>query len=239
MISDIVHAWNPNKYAALHERSLPRVLLTVVVGALLATAIFLLLLTPTLLTFDETIADAAQTTSVHIQATMEQSEPAYIARNPDIVLAMEPVDAFISITPEAFTIKRFIFFGPVAYSWDGLSNLSTMPAAAAMPTLVLFLFPSVVVWGSAWLLFILLGCALLFSFIAHFVVHARGSKVSYNSICKVAAYATLPSIMLFAVIPILRLGLPISMLAGLMLVLWLLLALLGTTMISEGHRHKN
>jgi hypothetical protein len=238
MWKHFVNSWSPSTYGQLRELSLPKVFGIVLITAFLCALLFVLLLLPAFLSIDESLSAAAQTTTITFNATMTQTEPAYLTRNPDVVLTTSSADAFIVITPEYVSVKRFIFFGAKQYSWDTLTSFDRIPAAQLIPPLILFLLPSLVFWSAAWLLGAFFVWGFLYTLLAHFAVHARSMRISYTELCKVSAYAAIPSIQLFAVAPIIRLGLPLALVVGFLFVLWLVLALLGTTMLVEHHRRK-
>jgi hypothetical protein len=228
-------SWNPNKYHRLHELSLLRVCVLVGVVALLAVLSFLVLLLPALLHIDEAVEQLHTTTDITLSGSFTQTAPTYLMRNPDILVTTQPGDAFITITPEHIAVKRFVYFDTQTYEWEQLNSLDTLPATHILTSLAFFTLPSFLLWGTMLMLGGVFTLVLLYTLFTYFVLHTRNLRILYADLCKVALYAALPSMMLFGVIPILRLGLPLAIILGFQFVLWLVLALLGTALFAEQH----
>lgn len=238
MLKQILASWNPNKYNSLRELSVPRVLKLAALTALCAIAIFIILILPNIFQADAIVQQLSKTTNITISADMQQSVGTYILKNPDIVITTQPTDAFITITPESFTIKEFIFFGAKSYNWKAFSNLASFPAQDILVPVIFFLIPSLLFWGALALLVHCFIWVLLYTLIAYFILHAKNFHVLYSDLWKVSSYASLPCMMLVAATPILRLGLPLWMIWGVVFVSWLVLSLLGTALFAEKHHKK-
>jgi hypothetical protein len=231
-------SWNPNKYHHLHELSLGRLALLVLATAACSILLFILLLIPAIFQADEAVAHLSTTTNITLGATMTQTAPTYLVQNPDVLVTTGEGNAFITITPQHIAIKRFLFFGTQEYPWTQFQSLNTLPISSMLGTLVLFLLPSMLAWGTFTLLVIAAVTAILYTLLAYFILHTRNFHIKYIDLLKVALYAGLPSMMLFAVTPILRLGLPLTIILGFQFVLWLVLAMLGTALFAEKHTSK-
>jgi hypothetical protein len=229
----IVESWNPNKYTVLHDLSLPRLLLLVVLAALGAVAVFTLLLIPTLLQTEASYGRLVATTDVRVDATFTQTEPVYLLRNPDVLVTTGEGDGFITVTPEGFSVKYFVFFGERTYPWLWFSDLDAFPARGLAFAAGLVLLPSALAWGTILILANLALAGLLYTFIAYFVLHVREYRVRYADLWKVTLFAGIPGMTVFALSPILRLGLPLAVIIGFVFVLWLVFSLLGTALVTH------
>lgn len=234
----LLGSWSPNKYHRLGELSVVRLLKLAGLTALLSVFVFLLLSLPALFQADEAVAGLRKTTAVSVNASLTQSTPTYVLRNPDILVTTGDEDGFITITPRGLSVKQFIYFGERTFEWRMFSSLHTVPATAIATRLALLLLPSLLFWGALAVLLTALFFAVLYSFITYFVLHAKQFHISYQDLFKVTVYAALPSMMVLAGTPILRLGLPIAIILGFIFVLWLVLSLLGTALFAERHVDK-
>lgn len=225
----------PKRYGVVREISLVRMVLLVGLVAVAGVALFTLLLVPAVFQSDTLARELSKTTSITLDGSLQQTAPTFLSRNPDVLITTEPVDenAFITVTQESVSIKYFIFFGERTYPWILFSDVTSAPVQSILVPLMFFLVPSIIVWGSlVAVLQVALG-AMAFTGIAGVYLHVRGYVVRLDEISKVSLLASVPSIAIGALTPILRLGLPLALIAGLMLVLWLVLALLGTSQLVE------
>lgn len=231
----LLGSWSPNKYHQLGELSVARLLKLAGITAFLSVLLFLVLVLPALFQADAAVEGLRKTTSITLNGSLEQTTPTYLLRNPDVLVTTGDQDAFITITDSGVSVKRFIYFGDKNYSWRTIASLESIPATEIATRLATFLLPSLLFWGTLSVLGTALLFALLYSFIAYFILHARHFDTAYTDVLKVTVYAGLPSMMIFAAIPILRLGLPITIVVGFLFVLWLVLSLLGTALVSDKH----
>jgi hypothetical protein len=229
----LLESWNPNKYTILRELSLARLCYLIAVGAVFSVAVFLLLLVPAVLSADTAFDELAEKTDISINASFAQTEPVYLVENPDIVVTSGAEQGFITITPQGFSVKYFIFFGERNYPWIGFSNLDTLPIDNMLFSLALFTLPSALVWGTFLILVNLVVFGFLYTLIAYFILHAREYNVVYTDLWKVTLFAGIPSMSLLAVTPILRLGLPLAVIIGFMFVVWLVFSLLGSALFAH------
>jgi hypothetical protein len=233
MLRFILAGWNPNSYHKLRETRPGRILFVTLCAAALSVLVFVVLCIPSLLRADDTVAALSQTTNITVSTAIDHSAPAYILRNPDIMLAESDQDAFISITPEALYINKFVYLGKETYYWEDYSTLSSFPAQSVALKGTVFLLPSIMFWGALFMLFNALLASFLYTCIAYFVLQAKEFVMGYGTLWKIAIYATFPAMMIFALTPMLRLGLPIAMILGLVVVVWVVFCLLGTTLLTE------
>lgn len=227
----LLKSWNPNAYAHLHEVPLRHVAALVLVAAFASIAALLLLLTPTLLQGEESFARLATETDITLSGSFEQRAPVYFLTNPDVIVTSGSERGFVTVTPEGFSIKYFVFFGERTYPWIGFSDLDAVPLQGFALAFALFALPSALVWGTLLIAVNLALFGLLYTFIAYFVLHAQSRHVRYSDLWKVTLLAGVPSMALLALSPVLRLGLPIAIIMGLLFVLWLVFSLLGSTLV--------
>ncbi len=239
MFSKILRAsWNPKHYGVLRETSIGKLAWLILLVAALSSAVCMLLLLPTIAQLDTNLEKLARTTNVTITAHLSQSEPSYLLRNPDVLITTGTGDAIVTITPKELTVKRFLFFGAKSYDWTAFSSLETVPGNSVLLPIAVFLLPSLMFWSLLLLLTSLCIAALLFVLIYGIILHVQNVSIHTAEIAKVSLLASIPSFFIFAVAPILRLGLPIAVIAGFMLALWLTLALLGISTITERNSTK-
>jgi hypothetical protein len=231
-------SWSPNKYHKLGDLSLRRLLKLVGFAAFASVLLFLLLSLPAVFHADEAVDALRQTTSVSLNGSLSQTTPTYLLRNPDVLVTTGEEEAFLRINRDGVTLKRFVYFGETTYSWSRLSSLEAFPATNIVVRLLLFLLPSLLFWGTTSLLLVTALLALLYSSTGIVVLHSKGFSVTFKELLKISLYASLPSMMLFAAIPVLRLGLPIEIVIGFLFVLWLILSLLGTALFTDRHLDK-
>jgi hypothetical protein len=233
MLRALLGSWNPNQYHLVREFSFSKLCKLLALTAVLSVALFFVLLLPAFFQADAAVHKLSETTTLTLNASLTQTEPAYLLRNPDVLVTTGDGDAFIVVSPSGITVKKFLFFGREYYAWDAFSSLSTLPASSVATRAAIFLFPSILLWGALALLAIFSVFVLLYTLFTYFILHARNVTVAYADLLKVSLYATLPSMLLFAAIPILRLGLPITIILGFLFVLWLVLSLIGTSLAVE------
>jgi hypothetical protein len=198
-----------------------------------SVAVFTLLLVPVVFQSDAVAQELSKTTSITLEGTLQQTTPTYLARNPDVLITTEEERGFITITPEGLSIKYFVFFGERTYPWILFSDVTSAPVQDVLVPLMLFLVPSIIVWGSV-LTFVQLAVGtVLFSTLVGSYLHVRGYVVRLDELAKVSLLASAPPLAIGALIPILRLGLPLALIIGFMFVLWLVLALLGCAQLTE------
>jgi hypothetical protein len=238
MFKFILASWSPNAYHKLREAKLSKVVSAVALAAAFSMLLFVLLCLPSILRADEAARSISQSTNLTLSASLEQTEPAYILRNPDVVIAPSDLDAFVTITPEALYFNKFIYFGREAYVWKDYSTLSTVPAADLAMKLTLLLLPSIVFWGALFITLNALFLSVLYSLIAFFILQSKEYVIGFSTIWKIALYASIPALCIFAFTPMLRLGLPVSVIIGLMFVVWLVFCLLGTALLTEKQLQK-
>jgi hypothetical protein len=224
-------SWNPNKYATLRELSLLRFLGFFVVAVVLAVASFLVLLVPTILQTEHAFERLRETTDANLTLSMTQTAPVYLLQNPDVLVTTGSEEGFITITDEGFSVKYFLFFAQRTYPWLPFLSLDTFPARQALFSLFVFALPSALVWGVMLIALNALVFGVLYTFIAYFVLHVRGFSVRYAELWKVTLFASVPGMTVFAATPILRLGLPVAVIVGLVFVVWLVFSMLGTALI--------
>lgn len=234
----LLEAWNPNKYTVLREVSLPRLCALIAIAGAAAVAAFLVLLIPALLQSGESFADLNARTDITLDASFSQTEPVYLATNPDILITSGAESGFITVRPSGFSVKYFLFFGERTYPWLLFESLDSVPFERIVVAFAFFALPSALVWGTFILLANLVVFSLLYTFIAYFVLHARQYTVEYPDLWKVALMAGVPSMTIFAAIPILRLGLPLAVIVGFMFVLWLVFSMLGSVLFAHQHPGK-
>ncbi len=217
----------------MRELSLTRLCASLAVLCVASVILFTLLVIPAIFQSDELVQELSKTTSLTLDASLEQTAPTYIVRNPDILVTTGDETGFITVTPSALTVRSFVFFGERSYSWLALADLATVPAEKILVPITLFVLPSIIVWGTLLVLGNLALATILYAAIAGIILHARGFVTSTSELAKVALIASVPSLCLGAAIPILRLGLPLAVILGFLFSLWLTLALLGTTHLVE------
>jgi hypothetical protein len=233
MFRAVLASWNPNKYHKLQELTFTQVIKLLCATIVLSLVLFVLLLVPALLHAHDIVENARSQSMITLNGTFEQQGTLYIAKNPDIVIGQNVTKAFIGITPREFVIRKYLFFGEERYPWSQFQSLATAPVDSLFVWLFLFSIPSIIVWGAIALCLLVALATLLYSFIAYFYLHAQKYSIKYKSLLKVALYAMIPSVMLFGFTPLLRYGLPLLVLFSFMFVLWLVLAMLGTTLYAE------
>lgn len=229
----IVNSWNPNKYAQLRDIPLKKIGVLVLIAAVASIALFLILLIPTLLQGEAAFAELAAKTEITLDGTFAQRESVYLLTNPDVLVTSGEENGFIRITPEGFSIRYFIFFGERTYPWILFADFDTIPLQRIALGFALFALPSALVWGTLLIIVNLALFGLLYTLIAYFVLHARKRHVLYEDLWKVTLVAGVPSMAIFAVTPILRLGLPVAIIIGFYFVVWLVFSLLGSTIVAH------
>jgi hypothetical protein len=234
----MLEAWNPNKYTVLRELSLPRLCALIAIAAAAAVAAFLILLIPALLQSGASFTELSTKADLALDASFSQTEAVYLTTNPDILVTAGPESGFITVRPSGFSVKYFLFFGERTYPWLLFSSLDTIPFERIILSFALFSLPSALVWGTFILLLNLAIFSLLYTFIAYFVLHARQYSVEYTDLWKVTLFAGVPSMTVFAAIPILRLGLPLAVIVGFMFVIWLVFSMLGSVLFAHQHPGK-
>jgi uncharacterized membrane protein len=234
----IFSSWNPNKYSELKEVSFLRLAKLSIASALFSATIFLALLLPAVYNADATVEQLSKTTNITVSASMQQSIGTYLMKNPDILITTDEGKGFIVITPQSITVKQFVFFGTKTYNWKPLSSLQTLKASEMLVPLFFFLLPSILVWFAIILLVNFIVWTILYTLFAYFILHAKNFHVLYTDLWKVSLYASFPAMMLSGATPILRLGLPLAIVWGLVFVVWLVFSMLGTALFAEKRHRK-
>lgn len=235
----LLKSGNPNAYAHLHETPLKHISILVLVASFASIAALLLLLTPTLLQTGESFEQLATETDITLSGSFEQRNAVYFMTNPDVIVTSGPERGFVTITPEGLSIKYFVLFGERTYPWITFADVNAIPLDRFAFAFALFALPSALVWGSFLILANLTVFGLLYTAIAYFVLHARNRTVRYDDLWKVTLLAGVPSMALLALSPVLRLGLPVAIIVGLLFVLWLVFSLLGSTLVAHEEPRAN
>lgn len=237
MWSLLFASWNPHRYNLLREKSVKKILKVCIIAALLSSILFIALLAPSAWNANNLAHKLGETTNVTIKATFKQTGPTYLSENPDILFTTGEGNGFIVITNEKATLR--MLFGSKSFEWSSFSSPIAFTQSNVYGTLLIFILPSILFWCTLFLLIHAIIGALLYSLCAYFVLHARNFRVAFIDVIKGSAYATVPSMMLFAVSPILRLGLNLWIISGFVLSLWLVLSMLATAQFAEKHVSKH
>ena len=237
-LSLLFGAWNPNKYHTLKEVSLRKIALTLLLTTVASVIVCFVLLLPSFFKIEQTAQDLRTTTNITFDASMTQTSPAYLSRNPDIVITTGAQEGFLTITPDKFILKKFLYFGREEYEWKQFATVETMPLQAMLSRAIIFLLPSIIFWLAFGILCISLFLSLLYTLLAHFIMHTRKFEIAYKDLWKISLYACIPSTIVFGVLPILRLGLPLGVIFGFQFVLYIGFSVLGTALIAERHAPK-
>ena len=200
---------------------------------LLGVIIFWALLLPALLQFEDAARAFSQTSTVSVTATLDQTQPTYVVRNPDVLVTSGNGTGWIVITPQKLSIRKYLFFGTSDFAWAPLKNSQTWQNIEFVQPLVIILLPSAVFWTLLLAMLSALAAVAVWSCIAYAVARARKYALQYSTMWKIGVASTIPSLTIFALSPVLRVGLPVGVLACGIFLLWLALASLGSFMVAE------